>query len=264
MSQHEERARAVKQARKLMEMTTAAGASETEAEFAMNRLNDIQAVFNLTLDEIVLETLEYKAVEKKAISVRGCIMERLAVPIAKFTNTKVWRTPGIKKFIRARNGKLRATTTEESKYTFFGLEADIQMADFLYDYLASVVIAAEQEFKKSDTYLNITYRGDRKSASSSFRKGMIARLSVRIVDLVNSREERASSLTGNDIVLCKSAVREKKYQEQFGMKLVAGRKTYSHASNWSAWDHGRSAGDKVNLNRPIDNTAKTMHKLTHG
>lgn len=170
MSQHEERARAVKQARKLMEMTTAAGASETEAEFAMKRLGEIQDVYNLTLDEIVLETLDYKKIELKGTLIKGCPMEDVVVALGKFTDTKVWRTPGQKIYARSQKGRWRQKAVEVSTYCFFGLEADIEMASFLYNYIKNTLDHLEEEFKKTDKYTRCLQRGESAQQSQVFVK----------------------------------------------------------------------------------------------
>lgn len=255
MSQHEERARAVKQARKLMEMTTSCGASEAEANFAMKRLSEIQSVYNLTLDEIVLENLEYKQIKISATKQKGCPMLGLVTSIAKFTDTKVWLDPGQKDFKRTKTGRYRIQAVGAGEYNFFGLEPDLDMAKFLFDYIDNTREQLELAFKKTDVYTRITKRGGKRSALDSFRKGFNNRVRSTMSDLYDDRanERRAASTTGTDIVLDKESVRERKFKEQMNLKLSPGSRTSGYASNTSAWSAGSRAASDMNFNRPVGN-----------
>ena len=55
-----------------MEMTTAAGASENEAQMAAERLSKLKQTFNLTLDEIVVSNMEYVTGEVEEMAPKGC------------------------------------------------------------------------------------------------------------------------------------------------------------------------------------------------
>lgn len=260
MSQHEERARAVKQARKLMEMTTSCGASEAEANFAMKRLSEIQAVYNLTLDEIVLENLEYKQISISATKQKGCPMMGLVTSIAKFTDTKVWFDAGDKNYKRTSSGRYRVMAIGAGEYKFFGLEPDIEMAKFLFSYIDNTREQLELAFKKMEVYTGITRRGGKRSALDSFRKGFNNRIRNKMFELYEERaEERAASTTGKDIVLDKESVRERKFKEQMNIKLTSRGATSGYASNSSAWAAGSRAAGDVSFDRPVGNdTASTL------
>jgi len=267
MSQHEERARAIKQARKLMEMTQGRGASETEAETAMKRLSDIRKTFNLTLDEIVISNLEYQKQSVEQTATKGCVMSTVVMDIANFTDTKVWRERGRVDLSRARSRRgwsYRQRQATPGTYEFFGIDSDVEMAVYLYDLIVKSLNVAEKVYRRSTEYNSIKVRGGKRRALVSFRKGFARRVSTRLSELAleQSREsETTAQTTGNDIVFIKSQVREEKFKEQVGIKLVKSH-TYRHGpTDGRAAANGANSADSINFNRPVNGSSKNQKLL---
>lgn len=104
----------------------------------------------------------------------------------------------------------------------------------------------------------------KRAAVASFRKGVTYRISTKMKEMSSERESKhIVTPTGNDIVLCKEQVREKKFQEQFDFKLRYRKSTSSNISNTAAWGAGYASGDSVNLNRPIENNDNVTLRLGH-
>jgi hypothetical protein len=257
MSQNAERARAIALARKLMDQTTTRGRTEGEMNQAMDKLNAIQEAFNLTLDEIVLETLEYKKAFVVGTAPKGDPMDNVMWSIANFTQTKRWREPGKRKYFEGRNPWgyrcMKSTIIEPSKYWFFGLEQDVDMATFLYELIKNSMESSLEAYKKSEDYNNLTRRGAKRSAQYTFKHAFVSRISNRLYELAVEQERHMPKMegTGNDLVLCKKKVREAKFDEIVGISL-SNRRSYSTGGNsTNGYSAGSSAANNVNLSRPV-------------
>jgi hypothetical protein len=262
MSQNAERARAIALARKLMDQTTTRGRTEGEMNQAMDKLNAIQNAFNLTLDEIVLETLEYKKADVQGLAPKGCPMNECMFSISYFTQTKRWRTPGKKKYIHGRTPRGRAcikgVPVGLPTYHFFGLEQDVEMAVFLYELIKNSLQTSLDEFMKSPEYLNITRRGGKRSAQYSFKHAFCTRVGYRLQEMAFANEKEQPTLAGSgaDLTVCKKKVRDAKFDEQLGIKLVNRRSSVSGGNSSRGWSAGSSAANNVNLSRPINDGPK--------
>lgn len=266
MAQNEERARAVKQARKLMGMTMSSGASEAEAEMAMKRLAAIRQTYNLTLDEIVLATLEYQQRQVEATAIKGCPLDNIVTAIGRFTDTKVWREPGARVPRRYTNklgySDYRMQPVSPASYKFFGIDSDVEMAVYLYDIIREALKTSEKKYVNSTTYKSVNYRGGKRAALVSFRKGFIGRARIRLDEIAREQAHEINvESTGNDIVIVKEKIREQKLQEQLGVRLVS-RQTYNRGpSDWSAAGAGREAANNVNFSRPVGGGKSSNIKL---
>ena len=197
MSQNAERARAIKQARKLMEMTTAAGASENEARMTMDRLSKIRQTFNLTLDEIAVSDMEYVTGVVEQTAAKGCPLSSMIFALGRFTDTKVWQEAGQKQWStftdRYGNQKFRRVPAGNGTYKFFGIDTDVEMAKFLYELTARSLIEGEKKYMKSIEYRSISVRGGMRRALVSFRKGFARRIYTRLNELALQNETESVS-----------------------------------------------------------------------
>jgi hypothetical protein len=260
MSQHEERARAVKLIHKLMDQTTTRGRTEGEMDQAMEKMNDLLTTFNLTLDEVMLQNLEYVQEGVTALAPKGCPMIYLVGDIARFTDTKRWRTRGPGKYVNGRTPRgyscMKRVPTGPDTYQFFGIKSDVEMAVFLYNLVVNSLERASEEYRASDAYKNLSVRGAKRSALYSFRQAFTRTIGWRL-DALHSEQGRTMTkmqASGNDIVLDKKKVRESKYNEQVGIKLVSGGRSARSGGNSSAGARaGSASANTVNLSRPISN-----------
>ena len=259
MSQNEERARAIAQARKFMEMTRARGASEAEAQVAMEKLSRIKQTFDLTLDEIIINSLEYQQKGVPWNTVKGCPMFTVVMAIAEFTDTKVWCEHGKKEY-KYRSGRM--VTVEPGNYQYFGIESDVDMAIYIHELISESLKRCEKDFKKSEVYTNITRRGGKRSALISFRKGFIRRINIRLGEMSIENEREVEATTGTDLVFVKSKVREEKFKEQIGVKLVKVQTGRRGITNTRAGSEGANSANTVSLNRPVGGGGSSVKLLT--
>lgn len=147
--------------------------------------------------------------------------------------------------------------------TFTGHRPDVELADFL---AAVIKEALDREFEsyKRNQSGRLGY-----GAKTSFQNAMAHRVSARLYDMARQRDaERAenkkkaqramieNAATASSTALVVSDIAEQKAKEvatEFRKAHPRIRKvnTYSRSSNGTAFDAGRSAGDRVNLGRAI-------------
>jgi hypothetical protein len=263
MSQNVERARALKLARKLMENN---GRSESELNFATDKLNQLMTTFNLSLNEIVLANLDYKQITVEGVQAKGDPMNSVVCEIARFTDTKVWRQLGDAKRVNVRSswrkrGGSRIVRTTAPKYNFFGLEEDAEMAEYLFTMIKESLEFETKKFQRSRIYTGIKVRGGKRSALVSFKDGFARTLRFRLSDLRNEQDrtlrQQAADVGETDIVILKEETREAKFAEQIGIHLVRAT-SYARGGNSSeGYAAGRNSANSVNLSRPIGGYSST-------
>jgi hypothetical protein len=256
MSQNAERAAAVLRIRKLINQTTDQGRTEHEASMAMEQMSRLMETFNLTTNEVDLRGQEYVTLMVGTGSVKKNYLSKVAMAIAAFTDCRVWIDD-------SNVGRKYGKKTGEKNLAFFGAIQDTEMAEFLVNLIRRSVEQEQKEFQKTDSYKRLAaIRGQKRSALHSFQLGMAHRLSFRLSQLDRERkqhEHKAFAEAGTtDLVFLKSKVVEDEFAKM-GMKL---RKSYtqSYANNSTGYSAGSTAGEKVNLSRPLntDNTKRTL------
>jgi hypothetical protein len=224
--------------RQLCNRTVENGCSEKEAFNAATIAGNLLKAYNLSMSEVFLGqqsciTKSYQTDRQRRHPVDGC-----ATAIANFCDCKVWVS-------KPHWGNL--------SYNFFGLEQDVEMACYLLD---MVIKACEQEtnaFKQSEHYSNSYHHG--KTVTVSFQKGLAARVGARLNEMRETRREEELAETVMIEGQTKAIVHLKhtKVEDEFGklgMRLRSASRSAGRLSG-DAYSHGQSAGNRVNLNRPI-------------
>lgn len=232
MSQNAERAKAILQIRKLREQTTDKGRTEAEAMLAMDRIQKLIAVYNIGLDEVFLSNEPCIEVKVTTGRVKDNGMGTVVSGLGKMFDLVVYR-----------NRSARSVT-----FVMFGLESDVIAAQYLFDLLAKTVdIETAAHRRKFKSY---GLRGAKKSAGSSFAKGMVSRIYFRLVELGQQTHREMNEQHGSNALV---VLKNNRVQDEFKQNGIRLRKNYtrSYASNSSSYAAGQSAGERVNLNRPI-------------
>jgi uncharacterized DUF497 family protein len=97
-----------------------------------------------------------------------------------------------------------------------------------------------------------------RSASKSFQQGMAARLADRLNEMHRERDASvaAQRSTGTALILVKHQVVEEAFRQTEVRLVSAGR--LNHARRNGAFRRGLIAGSRVNLNRPVGETARSL------
>lgn len=215
---------------KLNNMRTANGASEQEALTAVARIGELVEKFNLDLTELFVE----KAVCKELIVFApDDAMYGVAMGIGILCDLVVYSMQ----------------KNDQDAYVLFGLERDVELAEYLYCLCAD---AADDEWQR---HIDEGH-GHTKKQRESFRIGFGSRMKMRMDEIAAKmkadRESRVRMSGSTDMVLVKDA----KVQEEFskkGITLVTTRAPT--VSNRESYNRGAMSANRVNINNPLSGPA---------
>jgi hypothetical protein len=250
VSQAAELSRVKGRIKALTEKTVANGCTEAEAMAAADMVGRLLERYALSIDEIEIRSARCVQVEvplggRRRRPIDGCVPT-----IARFCDCKVWLA------------RAAAPDPEKpdfdpswpgSRYVFFGFETDTALAVYLFAVIDRAVITETAAFKQ----LNPRLRGVRlRQASSSFQHGVVARVSERLDAMHRARDAavRAQRSTGTALILAKDRVVEDAFRET-DVRLVSMNATGRRVIT-TAFRAGWTAGDRVNLNRPLSGGAQ--------
>jgi len=242
--QTDELSRVTARIRALTEKTIANGCTEAEAMAAAEMVGRLLERYALSMDAIEIRTARCVQVAvpiggRRRRPIDGCVPA-----IARFCDCKVWLA--------------RATAPDpmpeapESCYVFFGFETDTALASYLFAVIDRAVRTETVTFRQLNSRLQ---RVRLRRASASFQHGVVARVSERLDTMHSARDAtvRAQRSTGTDLIVAKNRVVEEAFGE-IDIRLVrmaaTGRRVIA-----SAYRAGWTAGDRVNLNRPVPGDA---------
>ena len=208
------------------------GATEAEAMAALAKADKLMAEHGLT--EADLEVAEAKrdmshGEFKYGIKTQHPCAKWCSRTIGEFCGVMTWYDRGAHKS----NG--------------FGFNADVEMYEFL---LKLVHDSMNREWKDYVSKNPPRPGVSRHTEYWSFMLGMARRINEKINSLMQDREIKTDS-TGTDLVVKKYAVIEAGMKEMLpGLSLRSSRSRGIRADG-SAMNEGRKAGERVNLNRPV-------------
>ncbi len=245
MSQAAELARVKSRIKALTEKTVANGCTEAEAMSAAEMVGRLLERYALSMDEIEIRTARCVQAEvplggRRRRPIDGCVPT-----IARFCDCKVWlaRAPAADPLQPDFDW-----TQPGSRYVFFGFETDTALATYLFAVIDRAVETETAAFKRG----NPQFRGaGLRQASASFQHGVVARVSERLDAMHRARDAavHARGSTGSALVVAKHRVVDEAFRET-DVRLVSMSATGRRVIT-SAFQAGRAAGDRVNLNRPV-------------
>jgi hypothetical protein len=254
MNQSQELAEVKRKIAKLCQFTTANGCSEGEALNYAEKLGKLLSTYDLTLDQVLLDDQQCELINIGEETGKCDAMLYCMVPIARYCQCKMWTS----KNRHIVNGRLKRS----SRYQFFGLPADLEMAKYLYDVIRQSIDAEVARYKETADYreLNKHYHAIR--LTNSFKAGMSSRLAYRLNELAEDRNKETGAKniatpTGETSIVL---VKQNKIEDEF-MKLhikLKNSNNYQRRPNEYAAAAGRAAGSHVNLNRPVGDSLQKL------
>jgi hypothetical protein len=204
--------------------------------------------------EMVGRLLERYALSMEEIDVREAHCVRVEVPlggmqrrpidgcvtsIARFCDCKVWIS----------------RDSDVPSYVFFGFETDTMLASYLYNLINHAMRTEFDIFRAAHPQLRATRL---RRASKSFQQGMAARIADRLDHMHQARDAHVATQrsTGTALMLIKHRVVDDAFQETEIRLVSAG--TLTRAPVNEAFRHGMAAGDRVNLNRPVQGVGNPL------
>lgn len=224
------------------------GATEDEAIAALQIAEKLMEKHGVTEKDL-------KAVEFKRDMRQGGFEQRQKqehpsqkycdMTIACYCGTKAW------------NG--RSASVRGKKITkIFGFDGDVAMHEFLLGMIHDSMDRGWKEFLKG----NPKQEGvSRHTQYWSFMIGFAERINTRIKELIEARSVKTDS-TGTDLVEIKEALVEQGVEAMLPDLKFRKSRSGSVLANLDAYGQGMTAGDKVNLQRPIQQSQGGLKRLT--
>ncbi len=209
--------------RALRQKTVERGCTEEEALAAAAKVDELLVRHGLTLSELDVRAQTCDGIGIDTDRKRRSAIDDSVGAIAAFCDCRVW-------FETARGGLIRIV--------FFGLPADVTVAHYLYDLIATTVDCETAAFKRSDLYMNHP-ANFRASATRSFQHGIVHSIVGRLTELHRARDSGRSS--GRDLVPVKASVIEAELAKlgmAFETRSPGGKRRFLA----QAYDAGREAG----------------------
>ena len=208
------------------------GCTEDEALSAAAKVAELLDRYDLSFSDVEIrestcERRSFETFRKKRIPLDDCIGA-----IAKFCDCRVWR---------------EKNEAGESRYVFFGLRADIEVAHYLTEVVDTAVRTETGRFKTSREYQKFRHN-ERHLANSSFSLGMVASIADKLLALKAERDQ-VGETTGRAMVLVKASVVEAEFAK-LDMNLKTSRGGRRMVS-MTAYEAGGLAGASLAIHPGI-------------
>lgn len=156
---------------------------------------------------------------------------RMAMAIAGFTDTRVWRS---------------RDDTGNRPLVFCGLASDTQLAGYLIDSLTAFVQAELANYLA----VHVAPKGQRRLVINGFVGGATRRIADRLNELrYRSATTVQANGNGRALVSIKHQLIEAKVKE-LGLHLRSGRRSSKRADG-ASYAAGKAAGDRASFGRPV-------------
>ncbi|MBL6457498.1 DUF2786 domain-containing protein [Belnapia sp. T6] len=236
MDQQTELAKVKARIRALAAKTVERGCSEAEAMAAAAKVGELLEVYGLSMGEVELRE-------------EACVQARLTVQGTARIALR-WLFPSVLRFCEC-----RGWTDGREDFVLYGLEPDVQMAEYLLRVIEGALGWEEARYRQSPAYRSNPLPGQ--AILRSFRYGFADRVAKRLDAMAEERQASvearraaaAAPTTGTALVLAKA----RKVEEGFRGLGIRLRTVTSTATvrDRGAWGHGAAAGGRVGLNRPV-------------
>ncbi len=243
MPQNEELDRVKARIKALTERTVDRGCTEAEAMAAAEMVGRLLERYALTMQEVDVRAEPCVQVQVPLGGRQRRPIDICMPAIARFCDCKVWLA--------------RATAegaAAGSHYVFFGFATDTKLAAYLVAVIDRAIRTDLLAFRRENPALSgLVLR----RASLSFQQGMAARIAERLEAMHAEREAHVAAQreAGTALIVIRHQVVEAAFAEaRVRLHALPGLTLRRNA----AYRAGRLAGDRVNLRRPL---AETAHGL---
>ena len=239
LSQTTELTRVKARIKALAEKTVSNGCTEAEAMAAAEMVGRLLERYALSMEEIDVREAHCVRVEVPIGGRQRRPIDSCVPSIARFCDCKVWIS----------------RDDDVPSYVFFGFESDTALASYLYSLINHAMRTELEVFRAAHPQLRATRLRD---ASKSFQQGMAVRIADRLDHMHQTRDANvaAQRSTGTALMLIKHRVVEDAFRETEIRLVSAGSLTRARVNG--AFRHGMAAGDRVNLNRPVQGVGNTL------
>lgn len=208
------------------------GCTEDEALSAAAKVAELLDRYDLSLTDIDIreapcERRAYETHRKKRIPLDDCIGA-----VANFCDCRVWR---------------EKNQAGESRYVFFGLRSDIEVAHYLTELIDTAVRSELGRYKTTPGYGRFRHN-ERHLANASFALGMVASIADKLTAMKAGRDV-VNRGTGRGLVVLKASIVDTEFGK-LDLNLRAARGTGRRVS-LTAYEAGGVAGASLAINPAI-------------
>jgi hypothetical protein len=208
------------------------GCTQDEALSAAAKVAELLDRYDLSLSDVEMreapcERREFETHRKKRIPLDDCIGA-----VANFCDCRVWR---------------EKDHAGETRYVFFGLRSDIEVAHYLTELIDTAVRSELGRYKTTPEYLRFRHQ-ERHMANASFALGMVASIADKLTAMKAGRD-KVNSGSGRALVVLKAAIVDDEF-EKLDLKLRMLRGTSRRVST-TAYEAGGVAGASLAINPGI-------------
>ena len=212
------------------------GCTEDEALSAAAKVAELLDRYDLSLTDIDIreapcERRAYETFRKKRIPLDDCIGA-----VANFCDCRVWR---------------EKNQAGESRYVFFGLRSDIEVAHYLTELIDAAVRSELGRYKTTSGYGRFQHN-QRHLANASFALGMVASIADKLTAMKASRDA-VNHGTGRGLVVLKASIVDAEF-DKLELNLRAQRGSGRMVS-LTAYEAGGVAGATLAINPAIGEAA---------
>ena len=213
------------------------GCTEDEALSAAAKVAELLDRYDLSLSDIDIraapcERRVYETWRKKRIPLDDCIGA-----VAHFCDCRVWR---------------EKNQAGESRYVFFGLRSDIEVAHYLTELIDTAVRSEAGRYKTTPDYRRFRHN-QRHLANASFALGMVASIADKLTTM-KAQRDKVNHSTGRGLVVLKASVVDAEFGK-LDLNLRSQRST-SRMVSMAAYEAGGVAGSSLAINPAVGRRAK--------
>jgi hypothetical protein len=228
-------ARVIHLIRGLRAKTVDQGCSENEALASANKVAELLDRFGLSLNEIDFKQQTCQGIGIDAQRRRRAPVDSCIPIVATFCDCRVW-TEG--------------TASGTFRYVFFGLPADIEAAQYLYDLIHLTFEAETARFKANSIYCDLQL-GPRRKAVDSFQIGLSRGICEKLNTLKSARTAAQKNSSGRDLVPLKTSVIDEE-MARLGLSFQTKPRRHRKRVLLDAFEVGKAIGHQFEVNEGIE------------
>ncbi len=231
----DELARVIERIRALRAKTVDQGCTEQEALAAADKVAELLDRYGLSLGETDLRRQACLGVGIDSTRKRMGPLDDCVPAIAHFCDCRAWneRTPA---------GTIRSM--------FFGLPADVEAAQYLFERVATALETETADFRKGVFYAGLA-GGGRQKATTSFQLGLAGGIGAKLDARKAERDTKTFALTGRDLVPVKADVVAEELAK-LGMSFTTKDSSRGRTVLLDAYEAGKVASGRFEIQSELE------------
>ena len=228
-------ARVIARIRALRAKTVDQGCTEEEAVSAADKVAELLDRYGLSLGETDIRHQPCLGVGIDSTRKRMGPLDECVPAIAHFCDCRAWneRTPA---------GTIRSM--------FFGLPADVEAAQYLFERVATALETETAGFRKGNLYAGLA-GGGRQKATTSFQLGLARGICGKLDARKRDRDTKTFQLTGRDLVPVKADVVEEELAK-LGMSFTTKETSRGRMVLLGAYEAGQVASGRFEIQGELE------------